>query len=558
MARFRLLLVILVVWLTLLFNIERPNWFGLGSLDLPSIVYIVAGVVCLAILLFPDLGYVPVWLLILVVLIVYVPIRMIIVDDPRHDSIYVIVSELIVLVLTVIIARLVSFAVSNFEKAVENVIVRPENSRVLAAIEGEEAINNELLRARRYERPVSLMIIRANELKVLEMDLMRKFDLETAFRQKYLQNKIAQMISILIYRSDIVTTYQDDMVLCLPETAEADAQSLAKEIYNMLKARLNLRVEIGLAVFPQDALITPLLIQKAMKQFISFEDEGDQTSGTGIDTHYPPLRPETQTHAQAKQLRITERYKRIFNAISSAIPSPEVVPNFPEQETHWQHDQWVYQFPFASATSRNIYSTFKRILDVITVVVVMPVALPLMGLIALMIKLDDHGPLMFMQERTGMGGHRFKMLKFRTMVVDAEARLGELSRQGLVKLNGNNQLAAPLKLDHDPRITRIGRFLRKTSLDELPQLLNVLRGEMSLVGPRPTSWGLDNYTLLQTERLSIRPGITGLWQIYSRGTTDFDLWLKWDVIYIDKMSFMFDIEIILHTIRSVLSSRGAR
>ncbi|MEO8394817.1 MAG: sugar transferase [Chloroflexota bacterium] len=556
MARFRLLLVILVIWLSLLFNIERPNWFGLGSLDLPSIVYIVAGIVCMTILLLPDLGYLPVGLLVVAVLILYIPIRIITTtDDAAHDSIYVIVSEFIVLTLTVIISRLVTFAVSNFEKAVENVIVRPENSRVLPPADGEEAISNELLRARRYERPVSLMIVRANELKKLEKSLTKQFALETAFQQKYLQNKVAQVISSLIYRSDIVTTYQDDLVLCLPETADHDAKALAREISDMLKARLNLSAEIGLAVFPEDALITPLLIQKALNQVLTFEDSEAATQ----DDHdnNPPVQPESNLDKTGKPF-IEQVYKRVLNVMSSAMPSLEAVPTLSTQQFDGHSDQWVYQFPFTSATSRSIYLSLKRVIDFIVVIAVMPAALPLMGLVALMIKLDDHGPLLFVQERTGIGGRRFKMLKFRTMVVDAEARLEALSKQGLVKLNGNHQLAEPLKLDHDPRITRIGRLLRKTSLDELPQLLNVLYGDMSLVGPRPTSWGVDNYTLLQTERLSIRPGITGLWQVYSRGATNFDVWLKWDMIYIDKMSFMFDVEIILHTIRSVLSSRGAR
>jgi len=162
------------------------------------------------------------------------------------------------------------------------------------------------------------------------------------------------------------------------------------------------------------------------------------------------------------------------------------------------------------------------------------------------------------QQRTGLGGRRFNMYKFRTMVPDAEAKLKELAAQGLAKLGPDGRLAEPLKLDRDPRVTRIGRILRKTSLDELPQIINVLRGDMSLVGPRPTSWGLDSYTLLHTERLTIRPGITGLWQIGARGSTDFDDWLRWDMLYIDKISFALDFQILLRTIGQVLKRQGAR
>ncbi|NDJ87039.1 MAG: sugar transferase [Chloroflexi bacterium] len=185
------------------------------------------------------------------------------------------------------------------------------------------------------------------------------------------------------------------------------------------------------------------------------------------------------------------------------------------------------------------------------------VTLPLIVLISLATLIDSGRPIFFVQVRTGKGGKRFKMYKFRTMVPNAEELLKELAAQGLAKLDKDGKLAEPLKLKRDPRVTRLGRILRKTSLDELPQIFNVLSGSMSLVGPRPTSWDVGSYTLLQTERLSIRPGITGLWQVCSRGNTDFDNWLKWDLKYIEKMSFLLDIKIIIRTLAKVLKRSGA-
>jgi lipopolysaccharide/colanic/teichoic acid biosynthesis glycosyltransferase len=185
------------------------------------------------------------------------------------------------------------------------------------------------------------------------------------------------------------------------------------------------------------------------------------------------------------------------------------------------------------------------------------VTLPLIILISIATLIDSGRPIFFVQVRTGKGGKRFKMYKFRTMVPNAEELLKELAAQGLAKLDKDGKLAEPLKLKRDPRVTRLGRILRKTSLDELPQIFNVLSGSMSLVGPRPTSWDVGSYTLLQTERLSIRPGITGLWQVCSRGNTDFDNWLKWDLKYIEKMSFLLDIKIIIRTLAKVLKRSGA-
>jgi lipopolysaccharide/colanic/teichoic acid biosynthesis glycosyltransferase len=569
-ARFRILLITLVIWLSILFNIERPNWFGLGVIDLSSVVYVYAGAMCLVILMLPDLGYIRSEFLGVLALALYLPIRLAWThSDPSHADISILIIELVVVFLTAVVSRIVSLSIANFEKAVENVVLVPEGSRMLPTAEGEEKINNELFRARRYERPVSLLVIHANEIKSIQNRLVERFSLEAAFRQRYLQNKIVQVVDMSVYRSDIVTTYQDDIVVCLPETADEDAKAFAAALYNMLKIRLNLKVEIGLAVFPRDALISQDLIQMALNHLIKFESDDDQTPPSDTDDQTKPQKPETElevkVEAEEEELENTDEqsgflsaFKNVSRSIIDVIPSlePMTAPN--PQEKSSDPDFWVYRFPYSTLTSRSIYGTIKRSIDVIVVMLALPFALPLMGIIALIIYLNDRGPVLFVQERTGVGGRRFKMYKFRSMVVNAEQLLIDLAKQGQAKLDHQNRLAEPLKMDRDPRITKIGRFLRKTSLDELPQLFNVLRGDMSLVGPRPTSWGLDSYTLLQTERLSVRPGITGLWQVCSRGTTDFNLWLKWDIIYIDKMSLMFDLKILLQTVNQVVASKGAR
>jgi lipopolysaccharide/colanic/teichoic acid biosynthesis glycosyltransferase len=190
------------------------------------------------------------------------------------------------------------------------------------------------------------------------------------------------------------------------------------------------------------------------------------------------------------------------------------------------------------------------VLDLTVCLAAMPLVLAVMAACAVAIWMEDGRPVVFRQERTGKGGRRFRMYKFRTMVRNAE----ELKE----KYSHLNRLTWPdFKIDNDPRVTRVGRFLRKTSLDELPQLFNVLWGDMSLVGPRPTSFDLSTYQLWHTERLEVLPGITGLWQISGRSDVDFDERLRLDVEYIERQSFWLDVQILFQTVGVIFSRRGA-
>lgn len=199
---------------------------------------------------------------------------------------------------------------------------------------------------------------------------------------------------------------------------------------------------------------------------------------------------------------------------------------------------------------RPAYRRLKRATDLALCIASLPVSLSLLAAVAALVWLDDPGAVLFRQPRTGKGGKRFAMYKFRTMVTNAE----ELKQ----KYAHLNELEWPdFKITNDPRITRVGRFLRKTSLDELPQLFNVLRGEMSLVGPRPTSFDLTTYTLWHTERLEVLPGITGLWQVSGRSDLEFDDRVHLDVEYIENQSLWLDACILARTVAAVLSRRGA-
>ncbi len=196
------------------------------------------------------------------------------------------------------------------------------------------------------------------------------------------------------------------------------------------------------------------------------------------------------------------------------------------------------------------YPPLKRAMDLAVCLILLPLVVPLLVLIAVAIRVDSPGPVMFVQRRTGRNGARFPMLKFRTMVRNAEELKATLAHLSIVP-------APDFKIIDDPRITRVGRFLRATSLDELPQLLNILAGHMSLVGPRPTSFESSTYSLWHTRRLEVRPGLTGLWQVQGRNLTDFDQRLRLDLRYIDHCCLPVDLWILAATVGAVLRRRGA-
>ena len=196
------------------------------------------------------------------------------------------------------------------------------------------------------------------------------------------------------------------------------------------------------------------------------------------------------------------------------------------------------------------YLAGKRALDLVVCTLLLAIAIPVIAVCALAIRLDTPGPVMIAQLRTGRDGRRFRMLKLRTMLANAEELKAQFAHLSVVP-------PPDFKIPNDPRITRVGRFLRATSLDELPQLFNVLRGDMSLVGPRPTSFEPSRYELWHTQRLDVRPGITGLWQVEGRNVTTFDERLRLDVQYIRRRSLAFDVMLLARTVVVVLQRSGA-
>ncbi len=206
---------------------------------------------------------------------------------------------------------------------------------------------------------------------------------------------------------------------------------------------------------------------------------------------------------------------------------------------------------FYSSPSSVAKLAAKRCFDWIVASGLLVAFSPLLGLIALLVRATGPAPVLFRQQRVGLNGRRFTLYKFRTMAPDAESALGELA--------GRNEMSGPVfKLRADPRVTPLGRVLRRLSLDELPQLWNVVRGDMSLVGPRPPlPEEVDAYEPHHRRRLSMRPGITGPWQVGGRSTVDFDRWMEMDLAYIEDWSLWLDLKILARTVPAVLSGRGA-
>ncbi len=215
------------------------------------------------------------------------------------------------------------------------------------------------------------------------------------------------------------------------------------------------------------------------------------------------------------------------------------------------HIEDIPMLSLSTAPESGFQLAVKRLVDVIVSFVLLVLLSPLFLLLAIAIKLDSPGPALFSQERVGLNQRRFRMIKFRSMVANAEAL-----RKDLEDLN---EADGPVfKIKNDPRVTRLGRILRKSSLDELPQLVNVLRGEMSLVGPRPLPPSeIELYSWDQRRRLSVKPGMTGLWQVSGRSDLPFQEWVDLDLTYIDNWSILQDFMILMKTFRAVFQARGA-
>jgi len=238
-------------------------------------------------------------------------------------------------------------------------------------------------------------------------------------------------------------------------------------------------------------------------------------------------------------------------AVTTLADSPSVSKVLLE-EAHFERVPDTFVVTPISLEESKSYLILKRLLDIVGSSLGLLLLSPFLVLLAIIIKLEDKkASIFFSQDRVGLDGKIFKMFKFRSMVSDAEERLANLLQQ-------NETTGAMFKMANDPRVTKVGRFIRKTSLDELPQLWNVLKGEMSLVGPRPPlPREVAEYTSYDLQRLSVVPGCTGLWQVSGRSNIGFKEMVDLDILYIKTRNFMMDLKIIVKTITVLFGSKDA-
>lgn len=257
-------------------------------------------------------------------------------------------------------------------------------------------------------------------------------------------------------------------------------------------------------------------------------------------------------------LPIKSQYSQIESAITTleeqGIPVHLLSDLFPHKLARSR--AWEFEgtplLSLHSAPSVTWKTEVKRLTDIAAAAGLLALLFPLLVIVAVAIKLDSRGPVFFIQDRVGFNKRRFRMLKFRTMLRDAEARMKEIEHL--------NEKSGPIfKIRNDPRITRLGRWLRRTSIDELPQLVNVLLGDMSIVGPRPLAVrdALKMEEAWQKRRFSVKPGLTCLWQVSGRSNLSFEQWMELDLKYIDDWSLGLDGLIVLRTIPAILTARGA-
>lgn len=199
----------------------------------------------------------------------------------------------------------------------------------------------------------------------------------------------------------------------------------------------------------------------------------------------------------------------------------------------------------------KIYEISKRGIDIVGSLAGITLLSPLYLVVAIWIKLDSKGPIIFSQERVGLNGKRFNMYKFRSMVINAEELKEKLAKQ-------NERKGPMFKIKEDPRVTKIGKFIRKTSIDELPQLINILKGEMSIVGPRPSlPKEVEQFEDWMMTRLEVKPGLTCFWQVQGRDDIPFEEWMELDVKYVRERNLLLDIKLILKTFTVLLGDKNA-
>jgi lipopolysaccharide/colanic/teichoic acid biosynthesis glycosyltransferase len=512
------LVLLILAWFVFLFNIERFDIDEQPLINISNPTYALAVIIGLSGVVFPGFANHRFWQALALVIGSYWVVIIIIENGELFRSTHLYLLELLALFITLVLMRQFSSVLSDYELLLEKLVLDEKTSRILNFQKASLKIDQEIHRALHYHRPLSLIYCRVHRTGTPdkpttgELRGLQGIPLE----RRYQLVKLANAISLLSYETDILCIYGDGIVVCLPETDATMAESFVAQVNQLLQLSMQFTIIIaGVAQLPEHGKTLEELLTTARGK-VQVRLQRDDTP--------PPI----------------TRQGDVFVDLDKRL---EI-----EKES-----DWVNRVPFQSADALALYRPIKRAMDVTAVLLLIPFLLPLWIIIATLIVLDSGFPVFYMQPRTGYDGRRFLMYKFRSMTAGAPAD----SAKEIRLPDGTVRYEWAEKKPEDQRITRVGRFIRKASIDELPQLINILLGDMSLVGPRPTTWDLDKYTMVQTERLTERPGLTGLWQVCARETTNFDERLLWDIKYVARMSFWLDIQILIRTVLQVVNRKGA-
>ncbi len=503
--------------MVVLFNIERLDFGSDNLIDISSFVYVIASLAAVAIIAIPWMMWISPALLVGICLSVYLIAKLLIFNShPMIGGIYTWIScvEVVMLSALVVIAHHLAHALRVFETAYGKTRladVRRATSRMVSAA---EMVRTALALSRRHNQPLSVVVVASDASRGPSTP----------------DTRLTDLVLPLLRSTDLLMEQPSGghLVIVCQQTGADGSEILIQRIYAETRQHLDLSVNCAMASFPGDGVTFEGLAHCAEDRLLA-----------GIkgraDDEPPNNNPEGGTdHAEE-------------DGKTDDVPTAQSA----DESSVYIRAPWLRRInPYRCWLRGHKYLVAKWVLDMALVIVTMPFWLIVLGICALLIKLDSpRDPVFFYQQRTGKGGRRFTMYKLRTMASNAELLKHEHAAR-------NIRQWPDYKIDDDPRVTRIGRFLRKSSLDELPQLFNVLKGDMSLVGPRPTSFAPQTYQRWQTERLEVMPGITGLWQLIGRGDAQWGGRVRFDIAYIERRCLWLDIQILLRTIPAVICIRG--
>lgn len=510
--------LITILWLVLLFNVNGIYVSGFyDGITLTPISYAVLIVVGLFTLALPDIAQISLLKLSIPILIVTQLLYMVFM--PTSIGFDRLVIDGLALVITLLLLKQLVKNVSSAEDTLSSYSLTENNTHVLTYSEARNRVAEEADHLQQIGSPMAMIYCRlcSNNPDLEDqtsLDEVLLSDLSASFLSRFLQVRLARMIRGITYTSDILFEHGHAIAVCLSQTELSDAETFVHQLRGFISKSDDVTLWTSIVMFPKEAITLDEMLLKAqqrLKPFIPAETLPDDVSRAG-----------------------------------------DVYVSIPDRLRIEEKSEWVNRLPYQSPVSRAIYAPIKRTMDILVSGTALLILSPLLLLIALAIVISDGRPIFFSHKRVGLGGKTFMMHKFRSMYRNAPALEPKLVRLS----DGSIRYDWPDKDEDDPRVTKIGRLLRKTSLDEVPQLWNVLTGSMSLIGPRPSSWTLEQHTLHQTARLTVKPGLTGLWQVSARSSKNFDERLLWDLKYVEKMGLWLDLQIVFRTFGVIINRTG--